>query len=45
MLEHYSHIRLDAKRKALDGLEEARGREEPTDAAPVGPTDAPETVQ
>ena len=24
MLEHYSHIRLDAKRKALDALDEQR---------------------
>ena len=26
MLEHYSHIRLDAKRKALDALDQQRGR-------------------
>lgn len=29
MLEHYSHIRIDAKRQALDALDEQRGREEP----------------
>jgi hypothetical protein len=26
MLEHYSHIRIDAKRQALDALDEARRR-------------------
>jgi len=26
MLEHYSHIRLDAKRQALDALDVQRGR-------------------
>lgn len=29
MLEHYSHIRIDAKRQALDALDEQRGREKP----------------
>ena len=29
MLEHYSHIRLDAKRKALDALNEWREAKEP----------------
>ena len=27
MLEHYSHIRIDAKRQALDGLDDRRGGE------------------
>ena len=27
MLEHYSHIRIDAKRQALDALDVARRRE------------------
>ena len=27
MLEHYSHIRIDAKRQALDALDQARGAE------------------
>jgi hypothetical protein len=26
MLEHYSHIRIDAKRQALDALDVQRGR-------------------
>lgn len=26
MLEHYSHIRIDAKRQALDALDEQRKR-------------------
>jgi hypothetical protein len=28
MLEHYSHVRLDLKRKALDGLATRRGNSE-----------------
>jgi integrase len=32
MLDHYSHIRLDAKRKALDGLEEAREQQAAAEA-------------
>ena len=28
MLEHYSHVRLDLKRKALDALANRRGRSE-----------------
>jgi hypothetical protein len=29
MLEHYSHIRIDAKRQALDALEAARRKTAP----------------
>ena len=42
MLEHYSHIRLAAKRKALDALDERREqeRQQPTESK-----GDPETVQ
>jgi hypothetical protein len=29
MLAHYAHIRIDAKRQALDALDEQPGREKP----------------
>jgi hypothetical protein len=45
MLDHYSHIRLDAKRKALDGLEEAREQQAAADADAARGVDAAETVQ
>jgi intergrase/recombinase len=44
MLDHCSHIRLDAKRKALDGLEETRDQQDAAGAAdPV--LELKETVQ
>jgi hypothetical protein len=45
MLDHYSGIRLDAKRKALDGVEEARDRQTAIDANAEKPLVATETPQ
>jgi hypothetical protein len=39
MLEHYSHIRIDAKRQALDALDELRKKDAP---APETSDDDPE---
>ena len=38
MLEHYSHIRIDAKRQALDALDELRKKEAPDKDAPSADT-------
>src|SRR5262245_62829120 len=40
MLEHYSHIRIDAKRQALDALDEARRNGMPSLSGP-GQNDEP----
>jgi integrase len=45
MLDHYSHIRLDAKRKALDGLEEVREQQTAAEAVAVAGHEQEETVQ
>ena len=42
MLEHYSHIRIDARRKALDALDESRER---ADASPNAQPTPSEPVQ
>ena len=52
MLEHYSHIRIDAKRQALDALDAQRGRVLPANGNGNGPQndeikaiiDVPESV-
>jgi hypothetical protein len=41
MLDHYSHIRMAAKRQAVDALEELWKK----DAEPVAPAEEPEAVQ
>ena len=40
MLEHYSHIRIDAKRQALDALDAQRGRVLPANGNADGPQNA-----
>src|SRR5207247_3791095 len=42
MLEHYSHIRIDAKRQALDALDVRRGSVLPAASNGNGNTDGPE---
>jgi hypothetical protein len=36
ILEHYSHIRIDAKRQALDGLDDARARHDAASSSDAG---------
>jgi integrase len=45
LLDHDSHLRLDGKRKALDGLEEVREQQAAAEAVATAAHEQGETVQ